>query len=621
MGVRYASLGNPFYPLPPDYDELTVLGQREARRNVLMNRETVEDEIISSRFFSAYYLDPEYERAGWYVDYSPPPSCHDEWVAICAQHDRVALGASRGFGKSVKFQEFLLRDALTVQQFIGLLVLSSQKKVAKALSKMIRQFENNERILDDFGVVYQRGRAPALIPPRGSRYLCNTEIMQLLNGASVEGLSVTSRSLRGERPKRILVDDPEYDPKEGTSLDKMIADMETLLFTVLIPMLRRGSALHWIGTPIQRKLFLWRIIAGEDPRIDSERWWRGFFPLVSEHGESNWPDEYPEEEIEKKRIEAGSNFGSEYMCCPTSGEYAPLELDRNKNGYFLTGDPRNTPDPLNAEVEVEYLEVQQDKAGTLTLENVKKRWPDVVKDMLRFITVDSIRVPGPQSDWAVCHVMGVDKQNQLWSLDIWAGKLRYVQLAHRMWAMTAKWRCRVMGIECIGLDAVMRDIAQMGVDKFSLQYGYRPKIVLLNDYEGTEKEDRIMALETRISNGLLKVPFQYQTEKYHYGPLFQQIELFTPDGGNLDHDDHVDTLAMGHWMLRKRPLMVSEVLEDETRPEALLKRGQTNLDGLPVALMVDWQTVNGDKLLELLHKAQHGQQPERSLGGWTSGSL
>lgn len=616
MGVRFAREGNPWWPLPPDYPDLTPEGKRLARVNVVATRDTVMDEVNSAQFFSQYYLN--HDKASWYVDYSASPPCHDEWSAACAKHDRVVLVASRGFAKSTKFAEFIMRDALTVPQYTGLLILNSQKKISKTLLKMQRQFSENTRILEDFG---------NLVPTRGQGYLKNTEILQLLNGCSIEGIPVTARAIRGERPKRILADDLEYDPKENTNIDKRIEEMENLLFDVLLPMLRKGSALHMIGTPIRRKLFLWRLASDDnmDERIDPERWFRGFYPLVNEHGESNWPEEYPQEEIEKKRRESGPSFGAEYMCSPSSGEHCPLNLNQNLNGWTIKEaiHPWLSPDPLSVDCTIQYADCIPDKNGIINPVPVSKSWHDFNSNLLRFLTVDPIRVPSPTSDWAVIHVFGVDRHGQLFSLDMWAGKVRYSQLNKIMWDLAGKWRCRVLGVESIGMDIEMRYQADAYVDTFSVEHGWRPQLAYLQYPAGLEKEDRILALETRIKNGLIKLPYARRIERVTYGPLFNQIELFTPDGANLDHDDHVDTVAMAQWMLRQRKSLASKIEELSNDPMQLLRSGIKNVDGIPVGSMIDLQNVNAAELMDLVGRAykNHSTHTGGSIGGWTSCSL
>lgn len=600
MPIRYPSSNNPFYPLPPDYPELCEEGKRLARVNAVACRETVADDLASEIFFQNYYLRTDEEsnfEPDWYVDWVPPPQCHPEWTIACARHDRVALGASRGFAKSTKFHEFLMRDALTVPQFSGLLVKSSQDHSETALRSMARQFEENSRIVQDYG---------ELRPGKGKNRAWSSSIMEMMNGTTLQGKSITARSVRGKRPKRILADDLEYDPKKGTSIDELIKDTDTFIFKVLLPMLRKGSALHIIGTTISRRMFLWKLITNEDadPRIDPDRWFRAFFPLVLPDGSPAWPEEYPDDEIDRKRQELGSNFGPECMCLPTSGQECALELDQTLNGYSAPDDIRACKDPLNSDIPITYHECKRNDEGIIIPHKKVVPAGELFRDMLRFATVDPIRAPGPHSDWAVVHVFGIDRTNQLWSLDLWAGKVRYHQAAQKLWEMVKKWRLRYAGVESIAQDVELRYQAMAGSDEFAMVEGWKPQIVPIVYPSGLAKEDRISALETRIRYGLLKYPFHLRNEQYHYGPLFHQTEYFTPNGNNLDHDDHIDTVAMAGWLLRERKVQAARIDSPDPTQQPIeeIARGNTVIAGMPAGSFLNIQNVDMDELMKALHK-------------------
>jgi len=616
MARRFPRQGNEWWPLPPDYPELTARGQRLARLNVVKCRDTPSDDVVSDQFFNEYYLNtPE---AMWFDNYVEPAPGHAEWTRACAQFTRVVIAGARGMAKSTKFRGYVLRDAVSLAGSKTLTLKSTQGAVEDDFSLYMRQLEMNPRIIEDFG---------ELRAPYGK---WNHSTLDLIHGGFIKGGSTGMKSLRGRRPTRILGDDLEVDPKSGTATDQLIADMEQLLFRVLLPMLRRGSVFNLIGNVINRRMWMWRLCKEDDvdPRIDTRTWFRKFYPGSSrDHTDVFWPAECPPEEVARRLKELGTGAGAEWFLQPTSGEESPFKLN-DLVLYECDQDIRRCEDPLNTPVPCRYLECGHDKTGRTKPVPVERPFGDLVQGMTRFITVDPCRSPSLRNDWAVIHVMGVDKLNQLWSLDMWNGKVRYPQLIRRMWSYVSKWKVRLVGVEAILAE---EECYQQAVDQgtvFADCEGWVPSIAPITYPGGVQKGDRINALENRFIRGLVKLPkhLRYdRSEKYPpYVALFDQVEGFTPDLTNLEHDDHIDTLSMGQWLLRRRKILAAPPSDAKTTPLDWLKAGDTRIGReFPVSLGLDLQAVNVMDVLDALEDKRirdRGETP-RKLPGRFSATL
>jgi hypothetical protein len=609
IAKRFERANNPNWPLPHDYVGLGPDAQRQARVAVLRNRETPGDDVASWHLFRTHYLTgPD---TGWYDQWVEPAPGHSEWVYNCAKHDRSIIGAHRGSAKSTIFQELCLRDLVTTP-YLGprgwvpssktLLILSNDGFVDDIFDRFMMQIEENPYIIEDFGV----------LKPTKGRGQWNHHKLRLNNRSEIRGASASSTGLRGKRPHRVLIDDIEYDPKEGSNLDKLIADAETLMFQVIVPMLRRGAKLNMIGTPIKRRMLLWRLARNEekDPRLDAKRWFRKIYPGITSdytpetHGPATvfWPAENSAEEIEIKRLE-WKNFDAEFLCRPGSEGEKPLIVHPKLCLYHLgsgASDPADEKNPLDSTSEIEVIQCERGVGGDIVPRLVTAPACELFKNMTRFITVDPCRKPSPTSDWAALHVIGCDRLNQFWSLDLWAGKVRYHPLTQLIWEYAAKWKVRVIGVECISLEQDMLNQVMDSREVFARQFGWVPQVRPLGPYpKGIDKSSRIQALEWRFLKGLVKLP-SWRRGKHPYSMLWAQIEGFDGDADNLDHDDTLDTLAMGQQIIKGAGHAGAP--PEEPAPTAIerLKRGdRMHETGMPLTCFIDFNTISQKDAVEI----------------------
>lgn len=620
MPVRFSPTDNPMWPLPRDYEELDTSGQKLARLNVVFNRSTPADDVTSWAFFRNYYLN--HEQAAWFDSWRDPAPGHFEWAHICARYERVMIAAHRGSAKSTIFSgEFILRDLLTRPNSKTALVNATMPKITDRFEDLMRQIEHNERILEDFGT---------LKPDRYKGGLWNHQLLVLRNGAKLQGFSVESKGIRGIRPHRIVVDDPEYDPKEGTSIEKIIAKMDTLLFSELLPSLRPGCRLHWIGTPISARLFLWRMIEGGmgglDPRLDPARWFRRVYPGLADDTDdvsAFWPSENPPERIREMRREMGTRWGPEFLCRPSEGIEKPLIIVPDLHYYGVTsGDPILNQTPLADNSVVTYGECTPDDAGGVKTVRKTSTAGDLYRGMLRFVTVDAIRNPSPTSDWAAIHTMGVDGVGAIWSLDLWLGKVTYGPLARKLWEYVHKWRPRAVGVESYAMELHLYNEIKESAERFAQEFGWVPQIKPIRYPQGVKKEDRIQGLGWRFRRGLVKLP-SWKLCEMPYSMLLHQIQNFTPDGTGLDHDDAVDSLAMAQEMVPANASVTSEDPIERTLL-SLMRSGEKYLaPGIPLLTTVPLECIPEDVLQTALNEKYEQEigEPQRTVSACGSSLL
>ena len=189
---------NPYFPLPPDYGELTVDGQWQARMATLRKQDTPFDLVCAWDFFRRGYLAQTEEQVFYKRGFSESPEFHYDIVHDMGTYGRNAFAAPRGSAKStVVAVEVNLMLALTRPFFETILALATDKLVEERFDQIMLQIEHNEMILQDFGEM----------KPKRGQALYNHHHLHLTNGAIIKGLSVMGRK-RGGRPGMFILDDP-----------------------------------------------------------------------------------------------------------------------------------------------------------------------------------------------------------------------------------------------------------------------------------------------------------------------------------------------------------------------------------------------------------------------------
>jgi hypothetical protein len=310
---RIEAEGNEWYPLPPDYPELSDEGKRQARVNGIRQWRVKQDTrlgmgqayVASLRFFDMYYLhaDEEVEFDPMFYDDEPLPTplMHYDIARQWASQRLCIAIAPRGSAKSFLVKKSILLEMLS-QPTYSVVYATSSGDNTKYMGQTIRdQFSLNQRVQDDFNPECPDGH---LVPKRGEAPFGQT-YMVLMNGSWLRCISAESKQ-RGMRPRLYVLDDPEFDPKASTSMQLIRDYMDTLLFRMVLPMvMRKGCGCRWLATFVSKRHYAWHAMdtitsrSGRKKAVDSrfENWDR--IIIRSEYTDSEgkrqscWPEMWP----------------------------------------------------------------------------------------------------------------------------------------------------------------------------------------------------------------------------------------------------------------------------------------------------------------------------------------
>ena len=645
--------GNDLYPLPSDYYSLTSDGQRQARVNaarqwLIKDRDPARRAmsfVASLNYFDLYYLwpDPEDGFDSYFYDDQPlpTPAMHWDIASLWARWRMTLAIAPRGGAKSTLIQKAILLRLMTRPSF-SIVYATSTNDLAEATGDKLKfQCYNNQRLNDDFGPEPEfSGR----IQPYRHEARQSTKFFYLRNRSVFQALSSQSRQ-RGIRPRRYVLDDPEYDPKASTPMPVLRAYMDTLIGKIVIPTILRGGSdigVDWVGTFVSKRHYAWYAYNAsptEDPRFAM---WARFMTKAAdvdpETGKllSFWPELHPatiedrmelakkdpafEHKISLEEIRQSigdSNFKSEFMCEPGDPENQYFgALDNPSLHYTLSDvDDLFASNVMESETKVNWICDGQPKTEKIA---------DLLRRSRVFITVDTSFTNTADSDSKVASLMAYTREKELFAFDLWCKQAREEALVRAVFKMADRWRCPHVYVEVVkqsrALFEAMDHMSRTdGAKAFGVSYVpiIRPLRVGIDD-----KTSKISALHFRFEKGLIKLPYSLRYKK-PWAVLFDQIEGFNPDApdGGLDHDDAIDAVAMSQFVLKTRQTRGPLEIEDEepTDPIELLLAGRRfNKSGDAVALAVDWTKVPVATFMQALaacHKAPTEHKLPPAYGG------
>lgn len=628
---------NDLYPLPADYDSLTEEGQRRARLNACrlwlvpgLPLHTRADAYLAAiRFFDLWYLYPDDEADFDPLFYDEPPrtSPDGHWIILrqWATGRRNVAIAPRGFAKSkLNCKDMLLR--MLARPAYSFIYATSTHDNARGIGQTLKsQFLDNQRIHDDFSPDFPDHR---IVPKRGEAPF-GTEYMQLHNGSWVRTISSQSR-LRGGRPTRFRLDDPEYDPSASTSMSVLRGYIEQLLFRVALPMVfRSGAGIDWLATFVSRRHYAWHALevidtpAGPravDPRFD--RWNRLIIPAAYEgvEGElvSCWPNMWPA--TKAKRLELAETdpwfkeadsleeiretvgpaaFNAEYLCKPGEAEDAYFLLREDKHGYrYENVDDHLATDPYRSSAQIVW-----ERNG----ETVRKPLSQFLSEARLFMPADTSYSATSHSDYKATAVLAVDHNNDLFALDLWAARCQQQVLVRRIFELAEKWRVPTIHPEVAGesislwheLEAIVRTRETTVAGD-----AWMPAIRPVRIPSKFSKSARIASSLFRFEHGKIKFPF-WRRREHPWPLLFEQIESFNPesDGGGLQHDDCIDVVCAMPQIILKGRLSepnVRDAPDTRTILERLRDGDLRDEAGLPYLHGVPLHTLPVPDLIEFL---------------------
>ncbi len=586
---------NPYYPLPPDYAELSLDNQRDARLAVLHRQDTPENLVIAWQFFRRIYLGGV-EKLFYKNGFCESPQFHADLVYDIGKYARNVVAAPRGSAKSTVIGlEIPMLLALTRPHYEVALALATDRQVEERFDKLIQQFVENELILQDFG---------EMKPPRG-RKIWNHHQLSLTNGAIIKGLSVMGRK-RGGRPRLFLLDDPENDPDSDSqaAAQVVVEKFEMILFRQIIPMLESGSSIFWVGTLINRRSFLYHATTGDDSRFDF--WNRKVLKAISYDKDDPkkvyvlWPEKWPQNVLEARQAEIGdSAFAAEYLNSPISAQDRILVIDPRKNEYSVEGE-FDWKNPLTHIGNIKWSERYMEP-GRRVYKDFEKPFRELVLPMYRILLFDYGCGLSQYNDYSCIMILGFDTLNTLWILDMWLGRAKDATLLRLIYEYGLAWRPRVLGIEAVSIQMSFAEAVKEYIEEMEqkISQPWRARVFPITYPARVSKSQRISGMEWRFRPGRIKYP-SHLAGKWPFDQLYQQTEDYTPDLALLPHDDAVDTLSMSQYVVKNR----GGIFTKEKGKPSLLERIRRNLPlvkGTPLLSGVSPSEIT-DEMLDVLSK-------------------
>ncbi len=667
--------GNKHYPLTEDYWKLVETEPETARRlrvnacrQWLIKREvivkiladTIENwgtfsndqklrlvaeyradaYVASLKFLDEYYLKPdesvEFDPLFYDEEPLPTPEYHWDMARTWAIESASIEVAPRGGAKSMFVRKNCILRMLTKSSYKILYCTSSEKNATESAQLVRSQCYSNKRIQEDFGPEMPDGR----IKPRKGDAPTGIEWFQLANGSQLVTYSVNSK-MRGGRPRWFVLDDPEYDPHDSTSMESRRTYMYRLIMKVAMPMIqRRNASISWLATFVSKRHFAWMAMETERVEFDGkiverakvpefEYWSRRIIKACweDENGElqSCWPQMWPVNEQQKKDLQLDPStptlqqiklkvgpavFNSEYMANPGGVEETYFKIDERKHGYvFLanTVDENTYKDPWRSETIIRWWVGEAERQMKLC---------DFLATLRLFITVDTSKTATAQSDYKVATLMGINEEHDLFVLDMFAKKCQPEKLITATLEMAMKWKCRRIAPELIDDGIVIERTLKNMVTRMakSIDYNLLPIVKGFNPGY-TKKSVKIGALIMRFEHGKIKLPMQRKMTS-PWMELFAQCDGFNPEvpDGGLSNDDHLDTVSMSEYVIGTRIHKAGEDKAEDRDPLKMILSGKMYLeDGTPVVQFIDLQSLTPDQASDLMRAVASRKTTQESL--------
>jgi len=570
---------SPLFPLPADFYELDLNGQKLARVNAVALGGDPELEVVSWKFFRNYYLSPP--ESGWYKDgFVESPPTHSQWVRDWYTYHRLVHAAPRGSCKTTLNLEDILRNLVSRRWWECALFLSTREFCTERLGRIAAQIENNSRIIDDFG---------HLKPKKGHGTWNRASVLETVNGNKLVGRPIRGASL-GTRPSGLIVlDDVERSKDQVISPADERQGFHSFFFNALMPMARTPGSIvpmRIIGTLYSRLMFIYWLYSTQDPKVADF-----FHRTLMNVYDLNWDAMGPGWIEEEKRRLGAAAFSAQCLNKPSTEDEELLRIHPELNTYHVeNADQALVTKPLNSNArivthQVVSLEPVTDADGKTRVvpktRKLSRSFVDTVRGMYRFITVDYASTINELSDYSAVHVLGLesgaDHPNTLYSLDAWLGKVQRNELVKIIAELAIKWQVAVIGIEAYPLQMEVFERLQLDVKPLlgaacaEGETHTMPAIMPIKFPTAMSKAEKIKGMAWRFDQFRVKIPSD-RGQELAYGELWNQIKLFTNDMGLLQHDDILDTLAM-HQGIAKGAAPIAVSLVNDPDPVDQLRKG------------------------------------------------
>ena len=276
---------------------------------------------------------------------------------------KLLIQAPRGFAKSFVCSFFFPLWVVLYARKKDVMIVSATIALSKRILRFIRtELEDNELLMRDFGDME-------------SEKWTEDQII-LKNGAQISAKG-RGFQIRGFRPDVIICDDLE--DEESIYSPEQREKTEHWFFRTLIPTLKPDQAMVYVGTQLHQ----FSLIA----KLEKRQEFKPLFYAALTDGKSIWEEQWPTEELNKRRKEMGEYaFQAEYMNNPISLEEQPVkphmvegvEIGGKLDYSVLAIDPaislKTSSDPRAFVIMGRYVDKEGDVTGFKEIHSEAGKW-------------------------------------------------------------------------------------------------------------------------------------------------------------------------------------------------------------------------------------------------------
>lgn len=435
--------------------------------------------------------------------------------------DHFTGAYSRAFGKSTQGTEDFALWAVCEEYYRNVVIVgasSQEKEYQTRLRNITQELETNEPLRRDYpGILPAKDQKGQLVKWTDAEIIC-------ANGCRIACMpycgNIRGQSYNSQRPDLIIFDDPEKrrDARSPAWLKEAKRWFEE---DVLGSEGAEGVDIVWNGTYLSYDcLLLWlhlpEAVPDEDGNIAEGRFGKGWsgpdgepliVPMLNDAGESNWPDYFPLDKVERIQRKMGPRaFAIERQ----------LKVQEESDKIFTEA------------LLVQQSEHRDHRSGLV--ETSRGHWELRGEGLSVYSHCDPssgeevAKGKKDEKDYGVIATVGIDSQENLYLLDLQRGRFPYSVLVQKITETHDHWHPLRFGIEA---NAVQSWLKQGVLKKRTL-----PVVPITST---KSKYDRIESFSLNLHNR----KFWFDRRQGHQEAFYGEGILYPLS----EHDDVLDAVA------------------------------------------------------------------------------
>jgi len=423
---------------------------------------------------------------------------------------RIARAEPREFGKTTIVEWFILYCILyDLKKFI-IYVCDAKDQSSLVVQTIQQELEENELLIEDFGdqTAKDTWGKNELVTKSGCRLMAR-------------GAKSRMRGLKSgkNRPDLVVMDDVENDK------NTMTADLRDQLWSwvrrVVLNLPSVNGDVVMVGTVLHWDSILMRI-------IKDDAWNSKIISALDKNGKSTWPEGWPEQRLEKKKREIGTEaFSQEFLNDPID-----VESQAFKRSHLRT--------------------------YKMSEKNFEQNHFTIYH---HYLTWDPAWSGNKRSHYTGMMVIAVDGDNNWWVRDIYREHATETEAINMFFHLQQKYGCIRQGMETVFRQISLKDAMEDEMRKRNIFFEIEKLKSNL-----TDKEKRIRGLVPRWEMGTIYLPEDHPKYKHLMDELLQFPKART--------DDMVDALAYC-LQIATPPPRASELMQQETQTVGMVVDPET----------------------------------------------